>query len=52
MTSEWDKETEATDDDAGFLGGGGPAAELEDGDDEELDHHGDNLATADEEDEP
>ena len=38
-------ELETDDDDAGFLGGGGPAAEFGD-DDEDLDEHGDNLATA------
>ena len=34
------------DDDAGFVGGGGPAAQLGD-DSDELDEHGDNLATVD-----
>lgn len=52
MTSSWDEPTEdeeTEDDDPGFLGGGG-VAETAEGDDAELDEHGDNLARADDDD--
>ncbi len=51
MTSGWDEpkeDEEVEQDDPGFLGGGGVAETAEGNDDDELDEHGDNLATADE----
>ena len=51
MSSEWDEPAELAEereDDPGFLGGGGPAETLGGDVDDELDEHGDNLATADE----
>ena len=33
--------------DAGVIGGGGPAATIDDGDDDTLDEHGENLREAD-----
>ena len=50
MSSEWDEPAEVAEereDDPGFLGGGGPAETLDEGSEEELDEHGDNLAYAD-----
>ena len=51
MTSEWDEEQEFGDEeeDPGFVGGGGLADALDEGDDAELDEHGDNLARVDDE---
>ena len=53
MSTSWD-DTEREDgddtdeDDAGMIGGGGPAETADADADEELDRHGDNLARADE----
>ena len=52
MASEWTDPEELggeEDDDPGILGGGGPAATIGEGADEELDEHGDNLHRADDE---
>jgi hypothetical protein len=48
MTDELN-ENERDDDeaDAGIIGGGGPAATIDGGDDESLDEHGDNLRGVD-----
>ena len=44
MTVKWiDNEREDEDADAGVIGGGGPAATIDDGDDDTLDEHGENL---------
>ena len=54
MATDWNEEDEVLDDeddDATLVGGGGPASALEDfdGDEDELDEHGDNLTRVDEE---
>ena len=50
MTTEWDEpeEGEESEEDPGFLGGGGPARIIEGDAEEELDEHGDNLDRVDE----
>jgi hypothetical protein len=47
VTDELNEEERDDDADAGIIGGGGPAATIEGGDDETLDEHGDNLREAD-----
>jgi hypothetical protein len=47
MTDELNENERDDDDaDAGIIGGGGPAATIDSGDDETLDEHGDNLREA------
>ena len=55
MTREYDEPLEdddAQDDDVDLIGGGGPASVIDDfeGDEDELDTHGDNLSPVDEDD--
>lgn len=47
MTDEWNEDERDDETDAGVIGGGGPAATIDEGDDETLDEHGDNLREAD-----
>jgi hypothetical protein len=48
MTDELNENERDDDDaDAGIVGGGGPAATIDGGDDETLDEHGENLREAD-----
>ncbi len=53
MTSDWNDadelEAEEVDDDPGFLGGGSIAETMGGDADDELDEHGDNLSSVDEE---
>ena len=47
MTDEMNEDQRDDEGDAGFIGGGGPAATIDGSDDEELDEHGDNLREGD-----
>ena len=47
MTDQLDDEEREDEADAGVIGGGGPAATMDEGDDEALDEHGENLREAD-----
>jgi hypothetical protein len=47
MTDERTEDQGDDEGDVGFVGGGGPAATMDEGDDEELDEHGDNLREGD-----
>jgi hypothetical protein len=45
--SNEDARDDEPEEDVGLIGGGGPAATIDGGDDDELDEHGDNLREAD-----
>jgi hypothetical protein len=47
VTDEWNERETDEDADAGVIGGGGPAATIDEDDDATLDEHGENLREAD-----